>query len=220
MKSPWTRWCVLLGMCALAACSRDPPFAPGRYSISGHLHLVGYVVNADGKFIETRVLRHVSGIPVELLYGGETVIGRTTTVDGIYRFDGLAPGGYVARSRVIGDIGGKTLPLTIAVSNVSAGDTLQVASLGDLYPVPNPFGGTTIVFFSVSDTTWIDVGIRDVVGNPVRKLLSLEVQPARHVVYWDGNDQTGHPARDSLFWITYVAGGDIRAQLLFKQPPP
>jgi hypothetical protein len=217
MKSPWTRWCVLLGASALAACSRDSPFTPGRYSLTGHLELTGYLVGADGQFAGTRVLGDADGVPVELLYGSDLVVARTTTVGGIYTFSGLAPGGYVVRSRVIGDIGDKTTPMTIAVSDVSCGDTLRLASSGDLYPVPNPFDNLTQVYFSVADTQWIEVGILDGAGNAIKSLLALVVVPARHVVSWNGRDRYGQPAAGPFFWVTYVAGDDIRAQLLFRQ---
>ena len=32
--------------------------------------------------------------------------------------------------------------------------------------------------------------------------------------------QLGRPVPGSLFWITYVSGPDVRAQLLFREPAP
>jgi hypothetical protein len=206
---------MALGISALAACSRDQPSAPSLHSITGSLHLTGYLVDVNGKFAGTRVLGDADGVPVELLHGSE-VVGRTTTVDGIYRFSGLLPGDYVARSRVIGDFGDQTNPMVIATSDVSAADTLQLASRGDLCPVPNPFADSTRIFFTVPETMWVDVGILDVGCNTVKNLQSLESLPLRQAVYWNGRDQTGRPATDSLYWVTYVAGHDVRAHLLFK----
>ena len=216
MRFPWTRCCTVLGISALAACSRDQPLAPSLHSITGHLRLTGYLVDADGGYAGTRVLGDADGVAVELLHGSE-VVGRTTTVDGIYHFSGLRPGDYRARSRVIGDIGDQTTQMVIAVSDVSAADTLRLVSRGDLFPVPNPFVDTTQVYFVVPDTMWVDVGILDVGGNAIKSLLALEVLPARHAVFWNGRDQRGRPVAGSLFWVTFVAGHDVRAHLLFKQ---
>lgn len=220
MRFRWAPWCVGLGISALAACSgRGQPSAPHLHSITGHLRLSGSLVDINGQFAGTRVLGDADGVPVELLHGS-AVVGRTTTVDGIYRFSGLRPGDYVARSRVIGDIGDETAPMVIAVSDVSAADTLRLVSRGDLIPIPNPFVDTTQVFFDVPDTMWVDVGILDVEGSVIRSLLALEVLPARHAVFWDGSDQMGRPVAGSLFWVTYVAGNDVRAQLLFNRRCP
>jgi len=219
MRFRWACWCVVLGISALAACSRDEPTAPGLHSITGHLRLTGYLVDVNGKFTGTKVLGDADGVPVELLHGS-TVVGRTTTTDGIYRFSGLPPGDYVARSRVIGDIGDETKELVIALTDVSAADTLRLASRGDLFPCPNPFVDSMFIFFSVPDTARVDLGILDQGCNAIRSLLELQVPPARYHVLWDGRDQTGRPVTGSLFWVTYVAGNDVRAQLLFRGGSP
>lgn len=219
MSPPWTPWCAALVLLFLAACSRDPPTAPRLYSLSGHLHLTGYLVDANGQFAGTRVVGDADGIPVELLHGSE-VVGRTTTVDGVYRFSGLAPGGYVARSRVIGDIADETLPMTIVLSDVSSGDTLRLASRGDIYPIPNPFADTTWFYFEVPVAESIDVRILDLEGNTVNSLLALRVIPWRHGVMWDGRDTRGTPVTGAMYWVTFVSGLDVRAHILFREPLP
>lgn len=216
MRFSRLRWWMALGLCGLAACASDQPSAPGFYSITGHLKLTGFLVDDNGAFAGTRVLGDADGVGVELLHGSQ-VVGRTTTVDGVYRFSGLRPGDYVARSRVIGNIGDQTSPLVIAVSDVSSADTLRLVSRGDLHPVPNPFVDTTQVYFQVPDTMWVEMRIVDVGGNPVQTLLELEVMPADHAIFWNGRDQAGHPVTGSLYWVTYVAGPDVRAHLLFKE---
>jgi hypothetical protein len=216
MKLPWTRAWAALGLIALGACA-DEPTAPATYSITGHLRLTGFFVNADGSYAGTRVVGYADGIGVELLYGSR-VVARTTTVGGVYRFSGLRSGGYVARSWVVGDIGDKTPTLTIAVSDVSSLDTLRLVPKGDLHPVPNPFTDTTQVDFNVPDTAYIDVNILDATGAHIKNLLSQEVRPRRHAVFWNGTDQLNHPVAGTYFWITYVSGADVRAQLLFRNP--
>jgi len=219
MSLRWTRWCIVLGISTLAACAREQPSAPVLHSITGHLRLTGYFVDADGQFAGTRVLGDADGVTVELLHGSE-IVGRTTTVGGIYRFTGLGPGDYVARSRVIGDIGDQTTPMVIAVADVSAADTLRLVARGDLMTVPNPFVYMTTVNFVAPDTMWVDLEVLDVGGNPVMSLMAHEVLPGHHAVFWYGRDQMDRRAAGSLFWVTYAAGHDVRAQLLFRQGVP
>jgi hypothetical protein len=223
MKSGWTRWCMVLGISALAACAREQPTAPLddslRYSITGHLRLAGSLGDGNGVFLGTRVLGDADGVGVELLNGTE-VVARTTTVAGVYRFSGLPPGGYVARSWVVGDIGDQTRPLVIAVADVASADTLRLGSRGDLRPAPNPFADTAQVFFVLSDTVWVDMRIRDMAGNQIKDLLATELLPAQHRVLWNGRDQQGRVMPAGMYWVTYTSDLDYRAQLLFKVDAP
>ena len=216
MRLPWTRWCAALGLVVLGACE-DKPTAPATYTITGYLRLKGNFVNADGSYAGTRIVGDADGIGVELLHGS-IVVARTTTEDGVYRFTGLKPGGYVARSWVVGDIGDQTSSLVIAVSDVSSADTLHLVPRGDLHPVPNPFTDETQVYFDVPrETTYVEVEILDATGAHITNLLAQEVPPIRQAVFWDGTDDLGHPVPGTYFWITYAAGADIRAQLLFRE---
>lgn len=218
MRLPWVRGGMVLGIAALAACSNDPPTAPDLHTITGRLKLTGNLVDREGAYAGTKVVGDADGVPVELLHGS-AVVARTTTSAGVYRFSGLRPGDYVARSIVVGDIGDQTTPMVIAVSDVTAADTLRLASRGDLTPVPNPLVDTTQVYFVVPDTLSVDVRVLDVGYRAIKDLLNLEVLPARHAVIWNGRDQGGHPMPAGLYWVTYVAGTDVRAHLLFKQGP-
>jgi len=219
MKRRWRVASLVPLLVALAACSSDRPLAPGTYSISGHLRLTGYLVDPDGRFAGTRVIGDADGVPVELLYGSE-IVARTTTVDGRYRFTGLRPGGYVVRGRVIPSIEDETRPMVIANRDVEAAETLRVASLGDIYPVPNPFADTLKLFFQVYDSAHVTLEIRDVGGRPLRTLLDLELRRGMQTVIWPVGDPDGQFPIDALFWVTLHSGPDTRAQLLFRRPRP
>ena len=213
--------CLGLAGLALLGCSEDRagiPGAPGSYTLRGPLRLTGYRVDGNGKFTGTQVVSDADGVQVELLYGTQ-VVGRTTTVDGVYSFPGLPPGAYVARSRVIGDIGDHTAVLTVVSSDLVARDTLRLASRGDLFPVPNPVEGETFVYFELPDTEWVDVEIIGVAGDSVRTLLAAVRARGLNQVRWDGLDRYGRPVPPALYWVTLASGGDYRAQLLFKVDP-
>jgi hypothetical protein len=199
----------------LPSCSRDQPAAPTLHSLSGHVRLTGFLVDAGGTFAGTRVVGDADGVRVDLLYGNR-VVGSTLTKGGVYRFTGLGPGGYVARTRVVGDVGDDTEILTIANADVSANDTLRVVSVGDIYPVPNPVGSSTGLYFVLPDTEVVAVRILDPAGNVVRNLRVGQMAAGLNLLIWDVNDIAGHPVTGSLYWATLVAGTDVRAQLLFR----
>jgi hypothetical protein len=216
MKSALVLWCMVpLSALVIPACSRDQPTAPRLHALSGHVRLTGYLVDAEGRFAGTRVVGDADGVAVELVYGDQ-VIARTLSAHGAYRFTGLGPGGYFARARVIGSIGDRTRVVTIAGADITAGDTLRIASLGDIYPVPNPSALSTDFYFVLRDTEYVDVRVIDVAGNLVRSLHADEMWPGQRVVTWGGIDQRGRPAPPGLYWVTLVAGDDYRAQLLFR----
>jgi|SRR5262245_7381024 len=216
MRSCWKRWCVALGCVALAACSNEEPTAPTSHSLTGKVRLTGYLVNEDGTHGGTRVVENASGVQVELLHGN-TVVGRTTTVDGTYRFSGLAPGDYVARSRVVGTVGDQTVPLVIASTDIVSGDPLDVASSGDLVLAPNPMVDTVQVHFGVPAGAMVEIKVVDLGGGLVRTLLASGTAQGRWVVLWGGVDEHGQPATAAMYWVTYQAGPDFRAHLVFRQ---
>jgi len=216
MKLRWIPcWVVALGALAVPACSRDEPSAPRLHSISGHLRLTGYLVDGDGRFAGTKVVGNAGGVPVELVYG-DRIVAQTTTVDGVFGFAGLGPGGYVARTHVIGNIGDETEPLTISASDIAAADTLRLVSQGDLYPVPNPIGESATIYFDLPDTEFVEINILDLAGHTVRGLRAREIPAGFNAVVWNGLDQAGRPATAPMYWVTLVSGEDIRAQLLFR----
>jgi hypothetical protein len=204
-----------LGLLALAACSRDPTSAPGLHSLTGHVLMTGHVIDDTGQFRGTRVVPDADGVRVELLHGSQ-VVATTTTTDGAYTFTGLASGAYQARSRVIGNIGDQTVVLTITDTDLVARDTLRLAPAGDLYPVPNPVGVETLVYFELPDSVRVTIRIRDMAGDVLRTLLDAPRPAGINQVRWDGLDSTGVWADAPLYWVTLERVGDLRAQLLFR----
>jgi hypothetical protein len=204
---------------SVAGCGRDPgPTQPGDYEVRGHVKLTGYEVDAGSQFVGTRVIGDADGIPVELVYGN-TVVARTTTVDGVYRFSGIGPGGYYARTVIWGPISSRTATLTVSSDNLAVNDTLRLVSVGDLRPVPNPFPRTTWVYFESDDTT-AALQVLDIGGQAVTSLGATTVYPPRfRSAGWHGRDQAGQPVGAGMYWVTYESGPDVRAHLLFLENP-
>jgi hypothetical protein len=210
-----TSWIALLGTLAIPACSRDQPSAPGLHAVSGRVRLTGSLVDANAHFSSTRVLDAADGVPVQLVRGNR-VVDHTTTVSGVYHFAAVSPGSYLARVRVIGDLGDDTRPITVAGTDLVVADTIKVLSSGDLYPVPNPMGQSTTIYFEVPDTERVDVRILDLSGNTVLRLLAQEFSPGLHLADWDGFDSRFQQVSGPAYWVTFQSGSDVRAHLLFR----
>jgi hypothetical protein len=204
---------MLAGLLA-SGCTKDPA-RPSAYALTGRVRLIGYAVAADAHPLGTRVVEDASGVPVELLRGGK-IVARTTTSRGEYRFDGLSPGSYYARSAIFGPAADATREFVIATSDVAARDTIELASAGDLVPVPNPIGAATAIFFAIDSRQQLAVRVLDVSGTPVRTLASSAFDPGLWELDWDLSDSTGAPATGALFWVTFESGNDRRAHLLLR----
>ena len=203
-----------LMLAALPACS-EKPTEPALRSITGHVVLRGYFIDTNGRPAGTRVVGDADGVKIDLVRNNR-VIASTTTVDGIYTFAGLGTGVYIARTVSLGGIHDTTVALTVAVRNVAVADTLRMYSRGDLYPVPNPFTDSTVVYFEVSDTMFVEVTIRDLAGNRVRSLVAEELPSGLQQVSWDGRDDDGALAPSMIHWMVYEADDNLRAHLLFR----
>jgi hypothetical protein len=192
----------------------------------GHVTLVGHLVDAGGAVTGTREVQDADGVVVELLYG-TSVVARAQTQGGDYSFSDLAPGGYRCRSWLTPAINDSTRPLTITQGDIVIGDTLRLASEGELTPVPNPFAAETIVYFTLPDTERVYVDVLGVAGDTIKPLLHAERLGGQNQVRWDGTDRNGQPSPAPLAWVTFstpadsgmaTAIRDLRGQLLFHTP--
>lgn len=200
----------------LAGCAEEPATSPGAtHSLSGRVRLVGHLVDTSGTFAGTRVVDDADGVHVELLFG-PSVVAQTNTVDGVYTFSGLGPGAYHARASVIGPVADETGNLTITGSDIVAGHVLTLESQGDLLPIPNPRVDTVRVWFDNPDNQYVEMRVRDLQGTTTRVLVASPVQSGLKVVLWTGIDQVGAPVTAPYYWVTFEAGADKRAHLLFQ----
>src|SRR5687767_1037698 len=79
MRSTRTlRLISLLGISALAGCGRDPTSAPGFYSLTGHVRMTGYHIDAAGQPAGTRVVGDADGVRVELVHGSQVAAAAST----------------------------------------------------------------------------------------------------------------------------------------------
>lgn len=220
-RRPRRRWIVAAALCglALAACSRDQPTAPGAgtHRITGHVVLVGYLVDSNSVFLGTKVVGDADGVAVDLL-SGNTVVRRTTTVHGVYTFAGVPSGGYTAFARVTDDAEDETAPLVVKDGDVASADTLHLRAVGDMRPVPNPYVDQLTTYFDVPDSSFIELDVLDVKRDTVTTLFRNWFRAGTHAVRWTGHAYNGSPATDPMHWVTYRGPDGTRAQLLFRTP--
>jgi len=226
--APARLWRLVPLVLLLAGCSSEPtsPPPPGRYTMRGHVTLVGNTVDGAGNITGVQEAQNADSVVVELLYG-TTVVARTKTRGGNYTFTDVAPGGYRCRSWLTYAINDSTNPLTIAQADIVIGDTLKLVSKGDIKPVPNPYVIQTSLSFAVPDTERVHLDILGVAGDTIKPLVHQDLLKGQYQYLWDGTDRNGQPAPGPLFWATFSTSADsgqapairdLRGQLLFHGP--
>jgi hypothetical protein len=85
-------------------------------------------------------------------------------------------------------------------------------------PVPNPFNPTTTVTVLVPEAGEVSVGIYNVEGRLVRKLVNGNLSAGRHPLVWDGRDDRGLSAASGLYLCRLQAGkvSDITRMTLVR----
>jgi len=70
---------------------------------------------------------------------------------------------------------------------------------------PNPFNPGTRIEFDVPEFSNVKLIVWNSLGQRVRELVNGQVDPARHVVYWDGKDESGVRVSSGVYFVTMYA---------------
>jgi hypothetical protein len=82
-------------------------------------------------------------------------------------------------------------------TDVSEGWTPQPTRLHQ--NVPNPFNPTTTIFFSVRNSSRVELAVFDLAGQRVRTLLARELTAGSHRQGWDGLDDRGRRVASGVY---------------------
>ena len=64
---------------------------------------------------------------------------------------------------------------------------------------PNPFNPSTTITFTVPRRERVRLAVYDIMGRPVRTILTATVEPGRHQVIWDGRDGRGRNVATGVY---------------------
>ena len=88
-----------------------------------------------------------------------------------------------------------------------------------VYPnYPNPFNLETIIEFDLAESGEVKLGIWNVAGRPVRKLVKKHLPVGRHKVVWDGRDDAGREVGSGVYAYRLRADGwsQVRKMILIR----
>ncbi len=108
--------------------------------------------------------------------------------------------------------------LALNVSATDAGDEGPDPDLTYLHTgFPNPFRSSTMIRFSLAQTSHVDLAVYDVAGRLVRSLLSRDVGVGYHTADWDGRDGAGRPVRSGVYFCRLAAGTRSQTRKLIRE---
>lgn len=85
-------------------------------------------------------------------------------------------------------------------------------------PAPNPGHGATMVSYSLIEAGPVQLGVFDVSGRLVRRLIDGERPAGRQTITWNGTDASGSPVRAGLYYVRISGRGfrQTRAVVLLR----
>ena len=95
-------------------------------------------------------------------------------------------------------------------SAVGVSDDRTTSQPLQVVPAPNPSAGSVALNFHLPETEVVDIGVYDVTGRLVRRLLhSVEPQGPGRLI-WDGRDSKGQPVSAGIYLARISTASEIR----------
>ncbi|MDG2265477.1 MAG: T9SS type A sorting domain-containing protein, partial [Candidatus Marinimicrobia bacterium] len=79
---------------------------------------------------------------------------------------------------------------------------------------PNPFNPNTIISFSLSLSSFVDMRVVDINGRKIKNLLNKTLNSGNHNVSWDGANDSGVNMSSGIYFIILNVNGTILSQKL------
>lgn len=71
---------------------------------------------------------------------------------------------------------------------------------------PNPFNPSTVIEFSLEQSSRVEVAVYNLMGQHVRSLWSGELSEGRHTIPWDGTDGNGQRVASGVYFYRITSG--------------
>lgn len=171
-------------------------------------------VEGDGLYV---VLRMQENSPYEHAgNGGGCGIGYTNTGDNQRSWvtgDGVEWGSASSSAKLAVDVvisqdkGRDRLILGGEAGDAENGVDSETPEMADgLVIAPNPFNPMTTIYYSLSETSRVDISVFDPSGRLVRRYSTMTQDAGHHSVVWDGCDSNGRRVRSGVYYARVRSG--------------
>jgi hypothetical protein len=110
----------------------------------------------------------------------------------------------------------KTRSLRLLVGSSDYVETKKQVTLPDelqfLPNYPNPFSDQTTLEYVLPEPSSVRLTVYDVLGRQVRVLVDEQQKAGRHIVRWNGRDESGHRMASGVYLARLVVGGTTKVR--------
>jgi hypothetical protein len=179
--------------------------------------------NGSGWFFDD-VLIYFEGVPWLPIdpNSGTILAGQSANITVTYDASNLVEGEYTANITILSNDPAEPeviIPVTLTVGYVgSEPDVLPVVTkLQGNYP--NPFNPTTMISFSVAQTSsFVNLEVFNIKGQKVKELVDEILPAGQHSVTWNGKDANGKPVSSGIYFYKMKTAdySSIKKMILLK----
>lgn len=155
---------------------------------------------------------------------GTTVTDTSSFASGFYRpVDMVQDSAGTLYVADLGDLGvdaidGRIYTITYQDATSSESPPAHPTPDKNLFAYPNPFDDDAVIEFHLSEQSYVDLEVYDILGRRVRSLLGGVLDPGRHEVRWNGMSDGGRQVAAGLYVLRLrtnefvITGVLVRAQ--------
>ena len=103
-----------------------------------------------------------------------------------------------------------------AEGEMHAWGSVEVVSLPQEFALlqnfPNPFNASTAIRYRLPEASEVKLGVYNLLGQEVRRLVDGEVGAGTHSVLWDGRDEDGKPVGSGIYFSRLKVGEIVRTR--------
>ncbi len=135
------------------------------------------------------------------------VINPLWLVDPEYLDEDLPAGEYTYTVTAVYDEGesNPSNPVTVQVGLANNDDDISAPDC-ILSVYPNPFNPSTTIGYSLPETGHVEIGVYNIRGQRIRKLVDEKMQAGEHTIVWNGTDASGKAMASGIYFLKMDTG--------------
>ena len=83
--------------------------------------------------------------------------------------------------------------------------TIQIPQLFRISNYPNPFNPRTTINFSLTQDTYLNIVIHDIMGEKIKQILSGNYMAGQNTIQWDGTNNKGETVSAGVYFFSIEA---------------
>jgi hypothetical protein len=95
----------------------------------------------------------------------------------------------------------RTVIVNCFPSNLAVSDEKLISKAPHLQITPNPFSNSTIVSFSIPQSTKVSISIFDAAGRLTKVLGDAQMQAGAHELVWNATDEKGNSVNAGIYFL-------------------